>query len=68
MSRKDYIRLAEALRDAMPTGDQASTDAMVQWIRDCKSIASSLAEDNARFSRQRFLDACGVKSPAPFIY
>lgn len=68
MSKKDYAMLANALRSAR--GDQhnatrtlnyavwaASTDACNALVA---AIADTLARDNSRFDRSRFLAACGI--------
>lgn len=68
MSRKDYVTLANALRAAR--GDQhnatrsldpavcaASTDACNAIVA---AIADTLARDNSRFDRARFLLACSI--------
>lgn len=68
MSKKDYAMLANALRSAR--GDQnnatraldyavwaASTDACNAIVA---AIADTLARDNSRFDRARFLLACSI--------
>lgn len=63
MTKKDYIRIAAALRDTLlincPTqeyldGATAARDSAVHRIAD------ALKADNASFDRARFLAACGV--------
>lgn len=50
MTRKDYILIAAALKAAQ-TIPQAA-----------RNLADQLAQDNLRFDRTRFLEACGVQS------
>jgi hypothetical protein len=51
MSRKHYIAVAERIRriDTRPAREQIAHD-----------MADIFAEDNPRFDRARFLEACGV--------
>lgn len=60
MTRKDYILLVDALREAHPHMVHQSEE-REQWQVDCESIADALARDNPRFDRARFLTACGIK-------
>ena len=62
MSRKDYIRLAAALRTSLhvPTVDDYSIQFRV--VREvARALADTLAQDNPRFNRSRFLEAAGVE-------
>jgi hypothetical protein len=52
MTRKDYIMIAEVF--ARSAGDD-----LAKFL--ASNLADKLAEDNPRFDRARFLDACGVK-------
>lgn len=57
MTRKDYVLIAEALKEARRVSqypDGISTAA--------RCIAGALAAANPRFDRARFLRACGVLS------
>lgn len=56
MSRKDYRLLAAALARVV---DDRTNDAETARAA-CAAIASTLATDNARFDRDRFMTACGV--------
>jgi len=61
MSRKDYIKLAYALKLAAPCNwnDRTADDT---W-RDCiAAVADVLKADNDRFQRERFARACGAES------
>lgn len=58
MTRKDYILIAAALRDARQANSTAAHEIA---ISDAAFIlARSLANDNPRFDRARFLAAAGV--------
>jgi len=52
MTRKDYIMIAEVF--AHSAGDD-----LAKFL--ASNLADKLAEDNPRFDRARFLEACGVK-------
>jgi len=58
MTRKDYIAIARGFRTARPA-------TMLQkrhgWFGAVVAVADELAQDNVRFDRQKFLDACGVE-------
>lgn len=65
MTRKDYILIAAALRDAVlvncPT--QAHLDgATAARANAALILCDKLARDNPRFDRERFLKAAGVQS------
>ncbi len=52
MTRKDYVKLAQALHVAK--GPESSN----QWVTDVAAVAIVLANDNPRFSSAKFYDAC----------
>lgn len=63
MTRKDYILIAEALRAtlidpefgvALPERERAAVGLVAH------QIAHRLRQDNPRFDRARFIDACGL--------
>jgi hypothetical protein len=60
MSRKHFKALADALKAEKP-GDNWNPNKRVQWELDVKAIANTCATFNGRFSRSRFLTACGVE-------
>lgn len=65
MTRKDYVALAEALREARVDIQCKEPAEHVSTLKDGVSyaadhIADALAADNPRFDRTRFLKACGV--------
>lgn len=69
MTRKDYIAFAKMLASNRPekfAGDfrpcvYAWTPEFFQWRNTVEETAELFARDNARFSRERFYAACGVK-------
>jgi hypothetical protein len=59
MTHKDYVLIAAALKSSSEDG-AFSIDEMVRNI--AHRLAESLALDNPRFDRGRFLKAAGVQS------
>jgi hypothetical protein len=57
MSRKDYRAIASALK-AFKEGQEAGFNPSLADI--ASALASVLAQDNSRFDRSKFLEACGV--------
>jgi len=55
MTRKDYVAIADALRNVKPT---ASHVWELQWKSDRVALANVFAADNPRFDRDRFYKAC----------
>jgi len=63
MTRKDYILIAAAIAEArrqIPEGGAHATWEYVSNSTVARVLAHSLASDNPRFDRERFLKACGV--------
>lgn len=58
MTRKDYVLLAAALRDAKPNGYGQHIGRINQWRKDCAAVCNALAQDNGAFDRARFITAC----------
>ena len=56
MTRRDYVRIASALRRSQPFADEPHS--FEQWTDDVRGIADVLAADNPRFDRSRFFAAC----------
>jgi hypothetical protein len=56
MTRKDYELMVAALTAVRA---ESSSDS-VSYEDICRSMSSALQTDNPRFSRDRFLAACGV--------
>ena len=59
MTRKDYVAIAAALNAVNDPAD-GNWAAAVSAVAE--AIADTMAADNPRFDRKRFLDACGVQS------
>lgn len=58
MTKKDYEKIAEVFKDSIPIGtENAYFD---QWRFTLLAMADMLANDNPRFDRTLFLEACGL--------
>jgi hypothetical protein len=55
--RRHYVAMAEDLREERPDAGAVGRD---QWEVRVKRMADRFAEDNPRFSRERFLKAAGA--------
>jgi hypothetical protein len=63
MTRKDYVAIAGALhRSGMAVGIWPKKTAEYAIGLVATDIAATMAADNPRFDRARFLKACGVQS------
>lgn len=62
MTRKDYELIAAALARANFTATRESLSAKTVALVSYE-LADSLAKDNPRFQRGKFLAACGVAVP-----
>lgn len=60
MSRKDYVAIAKAIDETLFTCEQDSAEAMAVTLLATK-LADIMSADNARFDREKFLTAAGVK-------
>jgi hypothetical protein len=58
MTKKDYVRIAAAIKLARGAGD--STGHFLGCFDVARVMAETLAQDNARFDKARFMEACGV--------
>lgn len=62
MTKKDYILIAAALNRSKPEsylkGIIHSPNLERQWECDVEHIADVLQEDNPRFDRDKFIQAC----------
>lgn len=56
MTRKDYTALAYHLSLVEPADNVPVAHAA--WTASCRAIADCLQDDNTRFDRTRFLEAC----------
>jgi len=55
MTRKDYVLIANLLKNANEDNYDNALTPIIKWFAD------DLEKDNPRFDRARFLSACGVK-------
>ena len=55
MTRKNYIRIAEALADTLYKASDSQLD-YFHIERACKPWINYLASDNVRFDQKRFID------------
>lgn len=62
MTRKDYVLLAQALKQCKTDFSNRNLDHDAQHKADCNYIAAALAAENPRFDRARFLKACGIEA------
>lgn len=60
MTRKDYILIAAALRQAIELCADPISRAAAGFAAG--KVCNALEQDNPRFDRERFLKACGVLS------
>ena len=61
MTRKDYILIAKALKQAEPTDDENEQGtALSGWVKSVKYVAVTLGRENSRFNEDKFLEACGI--------
>jgi len=59
MTRKDYVAIAAALKDARRPFDGDFGDGFAEGVDNAAvELAKVLAKDNPRFDRARFLNAC----------
>ena len=61
MTRKDYVMVADSIKASRENWEGFTPEAQEAIDGLARSLASKLAQDNARFDRARFLEACGVK-------
>jgi len=57
MTRKDYQLIAAALKDALSAFDHPKRAGAVLAAQE---LAYRLRDDNPRFDRKKFLEACGL--------
>lgn len=60
MTRRDYVLIARALKDAQPNPAEYIGPEGRAWLAAVYSVSWALAKDNARFDANRFHEACGV--------
>lgn len=59
MTRKDYVKTAEILRDIRPDG--ADPACKRYWRMTVEKFVTMFAEDNPNFDAVRFYKACGLQ-------
>ena len=66
MTRKDYELIAKALKLARDNLTQGQDSTALVCVGICNvnaiRVADALANENPRFDRERFLEACGIQS------
>lgn len=62
MTRKDFVLIANALKDAAEMASTAHPDFRRGVNQAASDIAYALRTTNPRFDRERFLKACGMQS------
>jgi hypothetical protein len=60
-SRRHYVAVADALQGARENYDEGGAVRFGVEV-GAEAVAAMFAEDNPRFSTERFLQACGVES------
>ena len=66
MTKKDYQAIARAIHQTLPYADREPEHVMNeceeqvfdQWRMTRDAVASALEDDNPRFDRARFVEAC----------
>lgn len=64
MTKKDYIKIAQVLKESKPDTMYYDREndyqfARFEWKNICERMADMLADDNPLFNRVKFLKACG---------
>jgi hypothetical protein len=59
MTRKHYVAVAAAIRDARPP--KTNVAAYVLWRQLVRDMVDIFKSDNSLFDRDRFNKACGVE-------
>jgi hypothetical protein len=65
MTKKDYVLIAEGLKDGASYKRDKLTNKLVlevtgEYENICRSIAIRLDRENPRFNIDKFLSACGI--------
>lgn len=61
MTRKDYKLIAEVLKSGMENWAGWNEKPEEVIAGTARSLATKMAQENPRFDRAKFLEACGVK-------
>ncbi|HLE06457.1 MAG TPA: hypothetical protein VI790_03825 [Candidatus Nanoarchaeia archaeon] len=59
MTKKDYVLIANAIKSAKERPDYPKTDKLEIAV---SYLAVDLQDDNLRFDRIKFIEACGYKA------
>lgn len=63
MTRKDYVAIANAMKETKPEGiNRNCLASLLQWKKTADNLAEILELDNPRFDRDRLLIACGMEA------
>ncbi len=58
MTRKDYVAVADILSEYAPGANEVSWEEPQLFDQMVREFADYMAEDNPRFMRNKFIDAC----------
>jgi hypothetical protein len=72
VTRRDYVLIADALRNAKPATlhtvvRHSDHIAHTAWLASCYGIAHAIRRTNPKFDADRFLLACGVLTHSDVI-
>ena len=63
MTRKDYVLIAQVIKAQIDMSDKFQEELSKVGAQNIAyDLAWKLSEDNPRFDRSRFLEACGVNN------
>ncbi len=61
MTKKDYILIAQALKESEPTEHENEYGTAISaWVNAVNKLANTLQTENVKFDRARFISACGL--------
>lgn len=60
MTKKDYQIIALAIKGYLDDGDNDMLDGNAGGHKMAEMIADALAEDNSKFNKDKFGEACGI--------
>lgn len=61
MSRKNYEAIASVIKEAVRRTDDGDMDKLMPLYQLAHSLTVVLKEDNPRFDRAKFLEACDIR-------
>ena len=60
MTKKDYIVIAKVINEELKQWDKGLTPQVISSINNIAlALSNVMADDNPRFNRDKFFDACG---------